>query len=221
MAGCCHSDSCQLPPPKEGPFRRALWIALVVNLAMFLIEIVGGLQAHSVSLLADSVDFASDAANYGISLAVLSLGALWRSRAAWVKGTSMLLFGVFIAGHAVWSAAWGITPEPIVMGAIALLALLSNGGVAVMLYVFRNGDANSRSVWLCSRNDALGNIAVLLAALGVFGTDSRWPDLIVALIMSWLAISAGWSIVRQARSELRLASTQSPIKVPTEDKAAS
>lgn len=207
MAGCCHSDSCQLPPPKEGPFRRALWVALGVNLAMFLIEIVGGLQAHSVSLLADSVDFASDAANYGISLAVLSMGAVWRSRAAGVKGASMLLFGLFIAGHAAWSSAWGITPEPIVMGVIAVLALLSNGGVALMLYAFRNGDANSRSVWLCSRNDALGNIAVLLAALGVFGTDSRWPDLIVALIISGLSIAAGWSIVRQARSELRQSAT--------------
>ena len=203
MAGCCQAGQCNATPPQGARFRRALWIALAINLIMFIIEIIGGLQANSVSLLADSVDFASDAANYGISLAVLSQGALWRARAAWIKGMSMLLFGLFIAGQALWSTAFGITPEPMVMGMIAVLALLSNAGVAVLLYVFRDGDANMRSVWLCSRNDALGNLAVLLAALGVFGSGSRWPDLLVAFIMAALALSAGWSIVRQARTELR------------------
>jgi Co/Zn/Cd efflux system component len=207
MAGCCHSGGCSVPPTGSSRYRKALWIALWVNAAMFLIEIVGGLQANSVSLLADSVDFASDAANYGISLAVLSMGLALRSKAAWVKGVSMLGFGVFIAGHALWSGVYGLTPEPLAMGAIAVLALVSNAGVALLLYTFRDGDANMRSVWLCSRNDAIGNIAVLLAAFGVFGTNSRWPDLAVALIMSGLAISAGLSIMRQARGELRAQNT--------------
>ncbi len=203
MAGCCNSGGCSVQSAVSPRYRKALWIALWVNAAMFAIEIMGGLQAGSVSLLADSVDFASDAANYGISLAVLSMGLALRSKAAWLKGASMLGFGVLIAGHAVWSAAYGSTPEPMVMGAVAILALISNAGVAWMLYAFRDGDANMRSVWLCSRNDAIGNIAVLLAAFGVLGTDSRWPDLAVALIMASLAISAGWSITRQARAELR------------------
>ncbi|OYY31521.1 MAG: cation transporter [Halothiobacillus sp. 24-54-40] len=210
MAGCCHSGGCSVAPAASPRYRKALWIALWVNAAMFLVELVGGLQADSVSLLADSVDFASDAANYGISLAVLSMGLALRSKAAWVKGASMLGFGVFIAGHACWSAAYGGTPEPIVMGVVAILALISNAGVAWMLYTFRDGDANMRSVWLCSRNDAIGNIAVLLAAFGVFGTDSRWPDLGVALIMASLAIWAGLSITRQAREELRALSGRAP-----------
>ncbi len=210
MAGCCHSGGCSVAPAVSPRYRKALWIALWVNAAMFLVEIVGGLQANSVSLLADSVDFASDAANYGISLAVLSMGLALRSKAAWVKGASMLGFGVFIAGHALWSAANGGTPEPMVMGVVAILALVSNAGVAWLLYTFRDGDANMRSVWLCSRNDAIGNIAVLLAALGVFGTGSRWPDLGVAMIMAGLAMWAGLSIMRQARGELRALNSAPP-----------
>ncbi|MHB8920909.1 MAG: cation transporter [Halothiobacillus sp.] len=202
MAGCCDSG-CSVASTVSPRYRKALWIALWVNVAMFAVEIVGGVQAGSVSLLADSVDFASDAANYGISLAVLSMGLAVRAKAAWVKGASMLAFGVFIAGHALWSGFYGTAPEPITMGVVAVLALLSNAGVAWLLYAFRDGDANMRSVWLCSRNDAIGNVAVLLAAMGVFGTHSRWPDLLVAAIMAGLAISAGISIVRQARGELR------------------
>lgn len=211
MAGCCHSGGCSVAPAVSPRYRKALWIALGVNAAMFLVEVIGGFQANSVSLLADSVDFASDAANYGISLAVLSMGLALRAKAAWVKGASMLGFGVFIAGHAFWSAANGATPEPVTMGAVAILALLSNAGVAWLLYTFRDGDANMRSVWLCSRNDAIGNIAVLFAAVGVFGTDSRWPDLAVAMIMAGLAIWAGLSITRQARAELRALSRTVPV----------
>lgn len=205
MAGCCHSGGCSTPPSAASSrYRNALWIALWVNAAMFLIEIVGGLQANSVSLLADSVDFASDAANYGISLAVLSMGLALRSKAAWVKGASMLGFGVFIAAHTFWSSIYGTTPKPMTMGAIALLALIANALVALMLFTFRDGDANMRSVWLCSRNDAIGNMAVMLAAAGVFSAQSRWPDLAVALIMSGLAVSAGFSIMRQSQEELRI-----------------
>jgi Co/Zn/Cd efflux system component len=182
-----------------------LWIALVVNLVMFAVEIVGSVKSGSMSLLADSVDFAGDAANYGISLAVLSMGLAWRSRAAMVKGLSMAAYGLFVVGNTAWMGFAGRTPDPVTMGSIAALALFANVAVAAMLYAFRDGDANLRSVWLCSRNDAIGNLAVMLAAAGVSGTGSGWPDLAVALTMGGLALSAGVAVVRQARQELEIA----------------
>jgi len=172
---------------------------------MFVVEIISGLKAGSVSLLADAIDFAGDAANYGITLTVLSMGLVWRSRAAMVKGVSMLAFGVFVLARAGWSIHAGVVPEALTMGAIGALALLANVTVALMLYAYREGDSNMRSVWLCSRNDALGNLAVMVAAAGVFGTGSGWPDFLVALIMAGLALSAGYSVVRQARREMRAA----------------
>lgn len=183
-------------------WRRALWIALVLNLAMFVVELTAGLQADSVSLLADAVDFAGDAANYGLSLAVLGMAAVWRSRAALVKGLSMTAYGLFVIGKAAWVLHSGTVPEPLTMGVVGAIALVVNTGVAVLLYTFRTGDANMRSVWLCSRNDALSNLAVMLAALGVFGTGSAWPDLVVAGVMAALALSAGVTVVREARREL-------------------
>jgi len=169
---------------------------------MFLVEMGAGMTSGSVSLLADAVDFAGDAANYGISLFVLSMGLVWRSRAAFAKGVTMAAFGVFVIGKTAWGAMHGVPPEPVVMGVVGLLALVANGGVALLLYAFREGDANMRSVWLCSRNDAIGNVAVMLAAAGVFGTGSGWPDLIVALVMAGLALWSGISVVRYAKREL-------------------
>lgn len=201
MSSRCCDSGCSTPVVSPG-FRKALWIALAINLAMFVVEIVSGLRSGSVSLLADAIDFAGDAANYGITLVVLSMGLVWRSRAAMVKGLSMLAFGVFVLGRAGWSIYADVVPEPLTMGVIGALALVANVIVALLLYAFREGDANMRSVWLCSRNDAIGNIAVMIAAAGVFSTGSGWPDLIVALIMAGLALSAGYSVVRQARQEL-------------------
>ena len=202
MPACqCHSG-CSLAPVNPR-FRRALWVALMINAVMFAVEIIGGVKSGSVSLLADAVDFAGDAANYGISLTVLSLGLVWRSRAALLKGLTMGAFGVFVLGRALWGVVHGIPPEPLVMGGIGLLALFANGFVAFLLYTFRDGDANMRSVWLCSRNDAIGNVAVILAAAGVFGTGAGWPDIVVASIMAGMALSAGITVVRQARRELR------------------
>ena len=202
MAGCC-AGSCASGSNAVNPrYRKALWIALVINALMFLVEIIGGLKSGSVSLLADAVDFAGDAANYGLSLAVLSLGALWRARAALVKGVSMGGYGLFVLGKAAWVALSGQPPEPFTMGAIALVALVANLSVALMLYAFRDGDANMRSVWLCSRNDAIVNVAIAFAALGVFGTGTAWPDLLVAVIIAALALSASVSVVRQARGEI-------------------
>lgn len=206
MSAHCHSHAAHdhasaadgVAPPG---YRRVLWIALVVNFGMFLLEIGAGLASGSVSLLADAIDFFADAANYGLSLAVLSMGLAMRSRAALFKAATMVLFGVLVLGRAAWAALAGEPPEPVTMGAVGTLALAANLGVAWLLYAFREGDANMRSVWLCTRNDAIGNLAVLAAALGVMGSGTRWPDLAVAALMAGLALSAGLSVWRQARAE--------------------
>ena len=155
------------------------------------------------ALLADAVDFFGDAANYGVSLFVLGMALQWRARAALLKGLSMGTFGVFVLAKAAWSATHGAAPEPLIMGAVGSLALVANVVVAWMLYAWREGDANMRSVWLCSRNDAIGNVAVIVAALGVWGSATAWPDLAVAAMMGVLALSSAVSVVRQARRELR------------------
>ena len=204
MSDSCGSHGCAPPAASQSPpYRRVLWAALIINAAMFAIELAGGLRSGSVSLLADAIDFFGDAANYGISLLVLGMALSWRARAALLKGLSMGAFGVFVLGRAAWSAAAGTVPEPLTMGAIGALALLANVSVAAMLYAWREGDANMRSVWLCSRNDAIGNLAVMAAALGVSGTGSGWPDLAVAAVMGLLALTAARAVIQQAWAELR------------------
>ncbi|MBQ0748176.1 MAG: cation transporter [Marinobacter sp.] len=197
----CSCSGPELKSPAPG-FRRALWIALWVNLAMFFVEGVASLQAGSVSLMADAIDFFGDSANYILSLSVLSMGMLWRGRAAMVKGITMAVFGTVVWARAVWVMQQGTTPEPFTMGSIGLLALVANLCVAFILFRFRDGDSDMRSVWLCSRNDAISNLAVMAAALGVFGTGSAWPDLTVAAIMGTLAFTAGFSVVRHARADI-------------------
>lgn len=184
-------------------WRRALWIALIVNAGMFLVEMAAGAAADSRALYADALDFFSDAANYAISLGVAGLALVWRARAALFKGATLLVLGLWVIVACLWAIRIGSTPEPVAMGVVGLLALAANVGVALILFRFRSGDANMRSVWICSRNDAIGNLAVLAAALGVFGTGTAWPDIIVATIMAALGISGGWNIVRLARVELR------------------
>lgn len=198
---CQPHDPHQLTAPG---YRRVLWIALLINALMFGIELLAGLSSGSVSLLADAIDFFGDAANYGVTLAVLGLGLVWRARAALLKAGSMLVFGGLVLGKTFWSISQGVTPEALTMGLIGALALAANLGVAALLYAFRNGDANMRGVWLCTRNDAISNLAVMLAALGVFGTGTAWPDLAVAMVMASLAISSGLTVIGQARRELAL-----------------
>jgi Co/Zn/Cd efflux system component len=183
-------------------YRRILWIALVVNTLMFGVELAGGLAGDSVALLADAVDFLGDAGNYALSLLVLGSTLMWRSRAALFKGATMGGYGIFVLGKAAWQMVSGTVPEAGMMGGIGFAALIANGTVALLLYAYRDGDANMRSVWLCTRNDAIGNVAVMLAALGVFGTQSGWPDIGVALVMGCLALSAARQVIRQARAEM-------------------
>ncbi len=202
MSACACDSVCNAAPPDPG-YRRALWIALVLNALMFGVELVASFAAQSVSLLADAVDFFGDAANYGVALFVLGLAPVWRSRTALWKGWLMVGYGVFVLGKSAWQWSAGVVPEPFVMGWVSLVALAVNVGVAALLYTHRQGDAQARSVWLCSRNDALGNLAVMGAAGGVWATAHGWPDIAVALVLAGLALSSGASVIQHARQELR------------------
>jgi Co/Zn/Cd efflux system component len=198
---CCagKSGKTALNDPR---WRRVLWIALLINAAMFGVEIVAGVAADSRALQADALDFLGDAANYAISLGVAGMALAWRARAALLKAATMLAFGLWVLASAAWGFVAGTAPHAETMGLIGALALVSNVAVALMLYRYRTGDANMRSVWVCSRNDAIGNLAVMAAALGVFGTGQGWPDLVVAAIMAGLAIWGSLDVFRHARRDL-------------------
>ena len=198
-SNCCESPNKPVVDPE---WRRALWIALIVNAAMFAVELVAGELGDSRALQADALDFFGDSANYAISLGVAGLALAWRARAALVKGASLVALGAYVMIGAAIAAFDGSSPVPTIMGGVGLAALAANVGVALMLYRYRGGDANMRSVWICSRNDATANIAVVAAAFGVFGTGTAWPDLIVAAIMAALGIWGGLEIIAQARAEL-------------------
>lgn len=197
---CSHQPAPQKPNSK---FRTALWIALIINIVMFVVEIIGGAYANSSALWADALDFFGDAVNYAISLAVLGASLYWRATVALLKGITMTLFGFIVIAKVIYAYVQGIPPEAMTMGLIGLLALVANVVSAVVLYAFRDGDSNMKSVWLCSRNDAIGNVAVIFAAVGVFGTGSLWPDIVVASIMAGLGVTAGYQVIQQARSERR------------------
>jgi Co/Zn/Cd efflux system component len=202
MSGCCAHD-CSSDPLNTPQWRRALWIALAVNGGMALAEIAAGLAAGSAALQADALDFFADSANYGISLGVAGMALRWRARSALLKGWSLGILGCAVLASTLWHAYAGTLPRAEAMGLVGVVALVANAGVALMLYRFRSGDANMRSVWICSRNDALGNLAVIAAACGVFGTGTAWPDLVVAASMAALGVSGAWQIVRHAHADLR------------------
>jgi Co/Zn/Cd efflux system component len=181
---------------------------------MFVVEMMASALSGSVSLQADALDFLGDSVNYGISLVVLSLSTQARSRAALFKGATMVSFGFWVIGNAVYKASVGGVPDALIMGSVGMLALAVNAGVAVMLFRYRSGDSNMRSIWLCSRNDALGNIAVMLAASGVFVSATVWPDILVAAAIAGLNITAAWQVFRQAAQELRSARTGEEPSMP-------
>ena len=184
-------------------YKRRLWIVIAINAAMFLVEIGAGALAGSQALQADALDFLGDAATYGISLAVIGASVRVRARAAFLKGISLTLMGLWVFGATAYHVLVLGVPRAEIMGAIGFLALAANVASVVILVRYKDGDANVRSVWLCSRNDALGNVAVMLAALGVWATATRWPDLIVAAIMAGLFLWSSAQILRQAAREFR------------------
>lgn len=202
MSKCCNSGCSSDKPIVDDAYRRVLWFALTINAGMFVVEMIGGWRAGSVSLLADAIDFFGDAANYGVSLFVLGLAPVWRARTAYAKGLTMGVYGLAVLGAAAWNAYHGVIPAHHTMGIIGTMALLANLSVAVALFAYRNGDANMQSVWLCTRNDVIGNMAVLAAAVGVFGTGAGWPDLAVAVLMGCLGLSAARTVIKQAGMEL-------------------
>lgn len=206
MVGC---QNCDLPASPQNPqFRRVLWIALILNAVMFLLEVSASFFAQSVSLQADSIDFLGDAANYGVSLFVLGHTLKWRARASQLKAASMAAFGIWVIGTAIYNAVVGSNPHAEMMGAMGLLALAVNVGVAIMLFRHRNGDSNSQSVWLCSRNDAIGNIAVIAAAGGVFISGTMWPDLLVAILIGGLGLHSSFTVFKAANQELKVPACQ-------------
>ncbi len=213
-ANCSCNAGCSGLDGNTTRIRRILWVALAVNATMFLVEIVAGLVAGSSALQADALDFLGDAVNYAISLFVLGMTLRRRAMASVVKGTTMGVFGLWVVGNTLYHLLAGTVPEAPIMGTIGVIALLANGSVAGLLYAFRGGDSNMRSLWICSRNDAIGNLAVLLAASGVFVTGSGWPDFAVAGVMATLALSGSFQILRQAMAELRQESQSVAVSVP-------
>jgi Co/Zn/Cd efflux system component len=202
---CCehpHHDHAH-DPARQSAYRLDLWVVLAINAVMCAVEIGAGLAAGSVALQADALDFLGDAANYAISLFVVGMALRYRAIAALAKGATMGLFGAWVLAATFWRAWHGVLPQAVTMGAVGFTALAANGASFGVLWRHRGGDANMRSAWICTRNDVLGNIAVLFAALGVFGTGTAWPDIVVAAIMAVLALQGASIVIMQAVAELR------------------
>jgi len=212
-AGCCRNE-----PKFEGmsaSFKRALWAVIAINGVMFIGEIAAGTLAGSQALQADALDFLADSMTYGFSLYVIGMPVRVRTMAALIKGLSLGGMGLWVFGSTVYQVFGTGVPRAEVMGTVAFLALAANVASVLLLLRYRDGDANVRSVWLCSRNDAIGNVAVMLAAGGVWTTQSGWPDLIVAALMAGLFLWSAMQIVRQAMQELALVrETIAPAPVP-------
>ncbi|WP_300543774.1 cation transporter [Maricaulis sp.] len=203
MSGsCCETREFDGASPA---FRRALWAVIGINAAMFAVEMLAGAAAQSQALKADALDFAADTATYALSLLVIGRPAAWRANAALVKAASLFVMGGAILGLALYRALFAAQPDATVMGSIALLALAANLASVVILVRWRNGDANVRSVWLCSRNDAIGNIAVFVSAGLVAWTGTHWPDVVVAALMAGLFLTSATQILVKALNERRQA----------------
>ena len=200
-AGCGHSHG-----PFDGmseTYKQRLWIVIFLNAAMFIVEMTAGQLARSQALQADALDFFADALTYGISMAVIGASLKTRSMAAAAKGISLFLMGLWVFGSTVWRIFGTGMPEAPVMGLIGFLALAANLVTVLLLVSYKDGDANVRSVWLCSRNDAIGNVIVMIAALGVWGSNTAWPDLAVAFVMAGLFLTSSFQILTQSFREYR------------------
>lgn len=195
----CQVDIHQASTPA---YRRVLWTVFVLNAAMFGVEIIAGALSRSTSLQADALDFLGDSANYLVALFVLGRSVVWRAGSALTKAAAMLGFALYVLGYSAWQMLSGVVPEAPVMGVVGSLALLVNVGCTFLLFGHRNGDSNRRAVWLCSRNDAIANVAVIAAAGLVALTGTLWPDAIVGVFMASLALHSAWEILHHARADL-------------------
>jgi Co/Zn/Cd efflux system component len=209
MSDTCTTDACGCHgnPRFDGMdprYRRILWTVIAINGAMFLLEVVMGYVARSQALQADALDFLADTLTYGISLAVIGAPLRTRAVAALLKGSSLSLMALWVLGSTIYHTVVLGLPRAEVMGVIAFLALAANAASVLLLMRYKDGDANVRSVWMCSRNDAIGNVVVMGAALGVWGTSSAWPDLIVAAAMAGLFLYSSTQILNQAWQEFRV-----------------
>lgn len=201
MAGCCNHNARF--DGVSADYKRRLWLVIAINAAMFAVEMGAGQMSGSQALKADALDFLGDALTYGISLAVIGATLRTRALAALGKGVSLLLMGVWVFGSTVYQVFYVGVPQAEIMGVIGFMALAANLISVMLLARYKDGDANVRSVWLCSRNDAIGNVAVMIAALGVWGTATGWPDLVVAGIMAGLFLNSAFQILTQAVREWR------------------
>jgi Co/Zn/Cd efflux system component len=202
-ASCCnHSHSAPAPAP-DARYRRILWIALAINLTMFFVEIVASFRASSMALRADALDFLGDAGNYALALAVFGLALRWRATAALFKGVVMGAFGLWVALSTVYFAMKGVLPAAEIMGTIGFVALAANAVVAALLYRYRQSDSQALSVWLCTRNDVLVNLAVIAAGAAVWASSTHWPDIAVAAVVATLGLSSAVSIIRRSAAEMR------------------
>lgn len=204
-------DCCHHTPRFDGMsagFKRALWMVIAINGVMFIVEMTAGTLAGSQALQADALDFFGDTATYAISLAVIGMSLQVRATAALFKGLSLGAMGLWVFGSTAYQLLVLGVPRAEVMGIVGFLALGANVASVLLLMRYRDGDANVRSVWLCSRNDAIGNVAVMLAAAGVWTSNSAWPDLIVASIMAGLFSWSSFQIILQAVQERRHVETE-------------
>lgn len=200
-AGCCHNQA-----PFDGMsagYRRRLIAVIAINAVMFVVEMTAGQLSGSQALQADALDFFADSLTYAASLWVIGMSLRTRSLVALAKGASLALMGLWVLGSTVYRVFVVGVPSAEIMGVVGFLALAANVASVLILMRHRDGDANVRSVWLCSRNDAIGNVAVMVAALGVWGSATAWPDLAVAAIMAGLFLTSATKILGQAWREFR------------------
>ncbi len=200
---CCPTPEVLAKKAQDIRYRRVLWVSLFINGGMFIVEILSGLAAGSVALQADALDFLGDAANYGISLFVIGMAIRYRAMAALFKGVAMAAIAVWVIGSTGYNIINQTLPDAMTMGVVGIAAFIANATVFLLLWAYRHGDSNMRSVWICTRNDVVGNLAVVLASIGVFGTGTGWPDIIVASVMAFLGIQGAWVICRQAYAEIK------------------
>jgi len=210
MDACCAEKDAALEQLRERQ-TATLRVVLIVNAAMFGLEFVSGILAGSVALLADSLDMLGDTLVYGFSLYVVARGALWKARAAVAKAAIMGLFGVFVLSQLVYKLVHPGVPAVATMSAVGALALVANSFCFAVLWRHRAEDINMRSVWLCSRNDLIANVSVLLAAWAVWVTVSPWPDVAVGALICVLFLRSAFVVASKAREELRRGHAQPPV----------